>query len=292
MLIAPSTFVPGTRIVVQEGMSLGEVSFLLQDNNLIRSRVAFEFCAITLGVDKKIMAGEYLFKEAIGSCSLASRIVGGVFGIPSIRVTIPEGLSNKEASLILAKALPHFVADDFIKSSQAQEGYLFPDTYFFPEGATATDVATRMKVNFDKKIKPLTSDIDKSGHLVREIVTMASLLEKEVANDEDRAIVSGILWKRIGQGMPLQVDATFMYLLGKKSSELTQADLQIKSAYNTYRNKGLPAGPIDNPGLSSLQAAVHPKESPYLYYLADASGVTHYAKTFNEHKANKVKYLP
>lgn len=291
LLTPPSLFTPGARILVKDGMSLGETSLLLQTNNLIRSRVAFEFCAITLGGDKKILAGEYLFKEPIGGCAIAARIVGGIFGIPAVRVTIPEGLSNADASVIFDNALPQFDANEFIKSAQAQEGYLFPDTYFFSDSATAADVQSRMKANFDKKIKPLSADIEKSKHTLRDIVTMASILEKEVATSEDRAIVSGILWKRIELGMPLQVDATFMYLLGKKSSELTAADLKIKSAYNTYRNKGLPAGPIGNPGISALQAAVHPKSTPYLYYLADKNGITHYAKTFDEHKVNKEKYL-
>lgn len=290
-LVSPTLFKHGARVVVKEGMSLGEVSLLLQGENLIRSRVLFEFCAITLGGDRRILAGEYLFKEPIGGCAMAARIAGGVFGIPAIRVTIPEGLSNKEASVVFAKMLPNFDPAAFISSATSQEGYLFPDTYFFSENTTASDVQARMKWAFDRKIKSLTSDIETSKHSLRDIITMASLLEKEVATDEDRAIVSGILWKRIGKSMPLQVDATFVYLLGKKSSELTQADLQVKSAYNTYRNKGLPAGPINNPGISAIRAAIFPKASPYLYYLADKNGITHYAKTFDEHKANKEKYL-
>lgn len=291
MLTPPSLFSSNSRFIVKDGMSLGEVSLLLKTENLVRSRVLFEFCAITLRGDKKIMAGEYLFKEPLGGCAMAARITGGVFGIPSVRVTIPEGLSNKNSAVILAKSLSRFDSATFIKSAGDQEGFLFPDTYFFAEGVTAADVQTRMRANFDKKIKPLATDIEKSGHTLREIITMASIIEKEVASEEDRAIVSGILWKRIGRSMPLQVDATFMYLLNKKSSELTQTDLQMKSPYNTYRNKGLPPGPIGNPGISAINAALNPKASPYLYYLSDTSGITHYAKTFDEHKANKEKYL-
>jgi UPF0755 protein len=290
-LLPPTRFIPGSRVIVKEGMSLGVVSLLLHDENLISSRVLFEFCAITLGGDKKIMAGEYLFKEPIGGCALAVRIVGGVLGVPTVRVTIPEGLSNKEVAAVLAKVLLRIDTTSFLESARDKEGYLFPDTYFFPDNATGTDVLARMQLNFEKKIKPLQADITKSGRSQKDVVTMASILEKEVATDDDRAIVSGILWKRIDQSMPLQVDATFMYLLGKKSSELTQADLQTKSLYNTYRNRGLPPGPIGNPGLSALRAALYPKSSPYFYYLADANGITHYAETFDEHKANKTKYL-
>lgn len=287
----PSLFAQPATFTVKDGTSLGEVSLSLFENHLIRSRVVFEFCAITLGGEKRIMAGDYLFKEPIGTCTLAWRIVGGVFGIPAVRVTIPEGFSNREAAAILSKALPRFDAAVFIKSAEREEGYLFPDTYFFSVNATSADVLSRIKINFDKKIKTFSADIVASKHSEREILTMASLLEKEVPTDEDRAIVSGILWKRIAKSIPLQVDAPFMYILGKKSSELTQADLRVKSAYNTYRNRGLPGGPINNPGASAIRAALFPKESPYLYYLADKKGVTHYAKTFEEHKANKEKYL-
>lgn len=290
-LIPPTQFAPGSRVVIKQGVSLGEVSLLLQEQNFIRSRVLFEFCAITIGGDKRIMAGEYLFKEPVGACAIAARITGGVFGVPATRITIPEGLSNKEAAVIFAKSLPKFDSVAFATSSRAQEGFLFPDTYFFSPHATAADVIGLMRENFDRKIKPLSLDIEKSGHSLRDIVIMASILEKEVATDDDRAFVSGILWRRISQGMPLQVDAPFMYLLNKKSSELTYSDLQLNSPYNTYRNKGLPVGPINNPGISSIQAALSPKASSFLYYLSDANGITHYAKTFDEHKANKIKYL-
>lgn len=289
--LPPASFAPNINFEIKDGMSLGEVSLLLQENGLIRSRTLFEFCAISLGGEKHVSSGEYLFKDPIGSCAIARRIVKGAFGIPAIRATVPEGLSNKEIQNLFGKIFPQFDTAGFEQAAQGQEGFLFPDTYFFSSKISSAEIVARMKANFDKKIKPLEGNIEASKRSLREIITMASLLEKEAATDEDRALVAGILWKRIDQSMPLQVDATFVYLLGKKSSELTQADLRIKSGYNTYRNKGLPVGPIGNPGISSIRAALNPKSSPYLYYLADANGVTHYAKTFDEHKANKEKYL-
>lgn len=291
LLLPPASFEAGNSFTVKEGMSLGEVSLALTENGLIRSRVLFEFCAISLGGEKHIAAGEYLFKEPIGGCALATRIAKGIFGIPAVRVTVPEGLSNKEIATTLQRMIPSFDVASFAHAAQNQEGFLFPDTYFFSTKITPEDIIAQMKSNFDRKIKPLEGAIEASKHPLRDIIIMASLLEKEAANDEDRAMVSGILWKRIDRSMPLQVDATFLYLLGKKSKDLTQSDLRINSAYNTYRNKGLPAGPIGNPGISSIRAALNPKVSDYIYYLADAKGVTHYAKTFDEHKANKEKYL-
>jgi len=120
---------------------------------------------------------------------------------------------------------------------------------------------------------------------------MASLIEKESSGDEDRSIISGILWKRFNNNRPLQVDATLSYLLGKKSQDLTVDDLNIDSPYNTYRYPGLPVGPIGNPGLEAIQAAIYPKDSPYWFYLHDKTGKAYYAKTFEEHIANKNKYL-
>ena len=148
-----------------------------------------------------------------------------------------------------------------------------------------------MNDNFNKKMEPWKGAIENSGHSLRDIIIMASILEREATTEKDKTMVAGILWKRISLGMPLQVDATFMYLLGKKSSELTVSDLKMKSAYNTYQNKGLPAGPIANPGIVAIRAAIIPTESPYLYYLSDNNDEMHYAKTFEEHKANKAKYL-
>ena len=120
---------------------------------------------------------------------------------------------------------------------------------------------------------------------------MASIIEREAITPEARRIVSGILWKRIKMGMPLQVDATFAYVNGKNTYELTAEDLHIDSKYNTYEYKGLPPGPICNPGLDSIIATIEPTATPYLYYLSEKNGTMHYAKTFEEHKMNKVKYM-
>ena len=290
-LMPPLDFPPDKTIVIKNGFSLGQVSFLLEDQRLIRSRLLFEFCAMTVGKDKEMRAGTYLFKAPVGACGLALRITAGNFGVPVVKTTIPEGLSNAKIAGILSAKLPQFDATFFMNDTQSQEGYLFPDTYFFSKEATAQEVEAIMHANFDKKIATIRPLLDASNHSLKDVIIMASILEKEAATDADREIISGILWKRIKIGMPLQIDASFLYLLGKKSSELTQADLQMDSVYNTYRNRGLPAGPIGNPGLSAIHAAVSPRESAYLYYLSDNNGVMHYSKNFEEHKANKIKYL-
>jgi len=291
LLMPPFSFPKDKMITVKKGATLREVSSLLDKENIIRSKSLFELCARVVGGEKPVAAGQYLFKEPISACTVAIRIARNISGIPEIHVTIPEGMSNKEVAAQLAKNIPHFDTAFYLEHARAQEGFLFPDTYFFSENVTVEEVENTMIANFNKKIAPSRGEIEMSGHTERDIVIMASILEKEATTEEDKALVSGVLWKRISRGMPLQVDATFLYLLGKKSSELTVDDLKMNSAYNTYRNKGLPAGPIGNPGIVAIRAAIHPTTSPYLYYLSDDNGVMHYAKTFEEHVANKEKYL-
>lgn len=290
-LMAPFGFPENKMITVKRGASLAEVSTLLDKENLIRSKYFFEMCAKLVGGTKPVSAGQYLFKEPISACTVAIRIARSISGIPAIRVTIPEGMSNKEVVAVLEKNIPGFDTVFFVEHARTQEGFLFPDTYLFPENVTAQAVETLMIENFNKKIEPWKGAIEASKHSLRDIVTMASILEKEATTEEDKALVSGVLWNRIAKGMPLQVDATFMYLLGKKSNQLTSEDLKMRSAYNTYTNKGLPGGPIGNPGIAAIRAAIQPTASTYLYYLSDKDGVIHYSKTYNEFLANKQKYL-
>lgn len=290
-LMAPFGFPENKMITVKKGASLSEVSSILDKENLIRSRLLFESCAKLVGGTKPVSAGQYLFKEPISACKIAIRIARNISGIPAIKVTIPEGMSNKEISQVLEKDIPGFDTVFFLEHARLQEGFLFPDTYLFPENITAQGVETTMIANFNKKIESWTGAIEASKHSKRDIVIMASILEREASTPDDMSLVSGVLWNRISKGMPLQVDATFMYLLGRKSSELTATDLKMKSVYNTYVNKGLPGGPIGNPGITAIRSAINPTATPYMYYLSDKDGVMHYAKTFDEHVANKRKYL-
>lgn len=290
-LLPPSDFPSGEIITIKKGSLTSDIATLFENEKIIRSPNIFKLCVILVGGDKKVGSGDYLFKEPLGACAVANRLAKGISGIPAFRATITEGMTNQQIADLLAPGLLKFDPKFFVDHARPSEGYLFPDTYFFATNATAQVVETTMKAQFEKKISLWKPIIESSGLVLRDVIIMASILEKEARVPEDQAIVSGILWKRIKMGMPLQVDATFLYLLGKKSNELTSEDLQIKSAYNTYRNKGLPAGPIGNPGLLAVEAAVHPTQSAYLYYLSDKDGKMHYAKTFEEHKANKEKYL-
>jgi UPF0755 protein len=148
-----------------------------------------------------------------------------------------------------------------------------------------------MREQFEEAVKPLVQEFATSTRSMKDIITMASIIEKEAGNKTDRRIISGILWKRIDEGMHLQVDVPFYYVMDIAEGGPTLKDLATESPYNTYINKGLPPGPITNPGLDSIRAALNPTPSEYYFYLADSNGVTHYAKTHDGHLANRVKYL-
>ncbi|MDE2399897.1 MAG: endolytic transglycosylase MltG [Patescibacteria group bacterium] len=263
----PSNFKPGTIVQIQPGMGLRNISLELKNENIIRSRLAFEFFAILFGGEKHIISAGYLFDNKTSVWQVAKRIVRGDHHLPPVVATIPEGFNKNEIADVYISKLANFNKNNFLL--KAKEGYLFPDTYYFFTTDNEIKVMEHMSKNYEKKITPIRPEILASGRTEKEIITMASIIEKEAKGASDRGIISGILWKRINQGMPLQVDA----------------------APETYKTKGLPENPISNPGLEAIHAAIYPQSSPYLYYLHDKEGNTYYAKTFAEHKANKAKYL-
>lgn len=172
------------------------------------------------------------------------------------------------------------------------EGYLFPDTYRIYKDATALDILEKMLANFDERVTP---EIRQRMHgqrlTLHEGVTLASIIEKEVATSRDRRIVADIFLKRLRAGMALQADSTVNYITGKGMSRATIADTKIDSPYNTYKYRGLPPGPISNPGLDAIRAVAEPTATPYWYFLTTDDGTVIYAKDFDEHKRNRQRYL-
>jgi UPF0755 protein len=220
----------------------------------------------------------------------------------AIVVTLIEGLRREEIASTLMEIFNKnnlsFDEKQFLKITHKDEGYLFPDTYEFLLNANAESIAATLKSTLNKKISTqLTTDIKKSGKTLHEILTMASLIEREARTVESRRMVSGILWNRINSDWPLQVDATLQYAKGyDKTSKNWWAtplaiDKEIISLYNTYKNTGLPPGPICNPSLSSIEAAVYPTDSSFWYYITDNNGTMHYAETIDQHNQNVNKYL-
>ncbi len=287
----PSDFPRGYMVDIHSGQSLTEIGITLKNAHLIRSASVFNMLMISLNHEHDAVSGMYLFKQPVNVYEIAKRISGGDFGFPVKKVTIPEGTTIKEISLLIPKDFVNFSVKTFIASTTKKEGYLFPVTYFFPTNANAGDVIKRLSDTFDEKMTPLRADILISNRTEKDVITMASILEEEALTTEDRKIIAGILWKRIKIGMRLQVDAPLDYERGKNTFELTLADLKKDSPYNTYTRKGLPPTPISNPGLDAINSAIYPTETKYFYYLSDKKGIMHYAETYDQHLVNKRKYL-
>ena len=219
--------------------------------------------------DKKVKSGDYLFKKNSTVWNVSMQIVKGIHGVNPIKFTFKEGITNEQIAIQLSDKLAIFRKDAFLNDPRAKQGYLFPDTYFFFTFTTVDEVLEAMTSNYNDKILKISDDIKSSGKSINNIVTMASIIEKEAKGKNDSYIISGILWKRIKLGMPLQVDASLV----------------------TYKESGLPEKPISNPGLISIDSAIHPVSSPYLFYLHDKNGIVHYADNFTNHKKNISKYL-
>jgi UPF0755 protein len=287
----PDSFPVGTLVSVPSGESLKDVAATLQADGVVRSGIMFRVLVTIMGNERNVHAGDYLFKEPLDVFSIARAIAVGAYGLEPLRIRIPEGATTKEMAVIFGSQFQRFNTDNFLELARPQEGYLFPDTYFFLPNATESTVIQAMRQNFDEKIATIEPQIASSTHSLSDVVIMASILEREAYNTTDRRMIAGVLWNRLARGMPLQVDATFAYTLGKGTFQLTMKDLTTPSPYNTYTNKGLPPTPIGSPSLDSLLAAVTPIKSDYLYFLADKHGVTHYCKTYACQLANKAKYF-
>lgn len=266
---APSNFPVNKVIKIESGMSLRSVSLELKQKHAISSIQTFEAFMLIFGGEKQIISANYLFEKKLPVFEIARRISGGEHHTAPVAITFPEGFDINQIADTTALKLENFDKEEFLVKAKDLEGYLFPDTYFFLTNANETDVIKSMTNNFDKKFTPFLPEVALSGKTEKEIIIMASIIEGESKGDIDREVISGILWKRIKIGMPLQVDA----------------------ASETYKTKGLPKNPIGNPGLASILASIHPQNSSYLYYLHDKDGNIHYAKTFAEHKKNILKYL-
>lgn len=287
IISAPSDFPLNKIITVERGATLKQVAAGFKQENLVRFPVFFEILLRYTGNETDIKAGKYMFSRPLSIVGLMRRLVKGDYGISSIKIMVPEGSTIEDIDKIFRNA----GFENFEIKNKELEGYLFPDTYFFLMDSTSEEIIAKMTENFKTKTDGLEEAIKNSKRTFHQILTMASLIEKEAANSNDRKIISGILWKRFDKRMPLQVDATLDYALGKNTYELTTDDLKKDDPYNTYTRRGLPPTPICNPGLDTILAAIYPEKSPYLYYLSDKDGNIHYAKTFEEHKLNKEKYL-
>jgi UPF0755 protein len=297
-------------IEITEGEGVKEIGQKLEDSQLVKSKYYFDYYIWKTGSRGKIKAGKYELKGTMTIPEIVQVLSLGEIVPNQTKVTFPEGTSAQGmADILKQKGFDGdtFLADvksgsgitaanyTFLKNAPQKanlEGFLFPDTYIFFKDAKPEEIADRMLQNFDEKMTPkMREDIQGQGKNIFDVVTMASILEKEVRTADDMKIASGIFWDRISVGMPLQSCATVAYVLGQEKKQYSVEDTKTPSPYNTYLNKGLPPGSIDNPGMNSIIAAIYPTKTDYNYFLSDpATGKTIFSKTLEEHAANKAKY--
>lgn len=293
---------------VVKGEGTKEISANLREQGFIKSATAFRLYTMTFGIAGKLQAGNYLLSPSMSMPEIAGKFASG--DVVKETITIIEGWNLRDISFYLeekgiAYGADFFVAADpfedksedfdFLKSKpegMSLEGFLFPDTYLIIKGETSQEIINKILKNFGQKLTPeLREEIENQDKTIFEIITMASLIEKEVRTLEDKKLVSGILWKRLESKMPLQVDATISYITQKKTTRISIEETKIDSPYNTYKYQGLPVGPISNPGLDSIVAALNPEGSQYWYYLSTPEGETIWSRTLEEHNEARAKYL-
>ena len=252
-------------VEIENGTSVKEASKILKENKIIRSESIFN-TAVQFSDKKIIGAGTYMFSEPENVFVVVKRLTNAEYGIPLIDITLSEGLTVEQMADRLNSNLENFDSKNFIKLATKYEGYLFPDTYRFSILSDEYEVIKLLRDNFDFKITPLREEINNSEKTLDEIITMASIVEKEADRDSIQE-VSNILWHRMSIDMPLQVDATFVYSINKHSFTVTKEEMRDDSnLYNTYTHLGLPPSPISNPGLESINASLNPELTDNLYF--------------------------
>ncbi len=278
--------------VIKKGENFSSIAVRLQEANLIKSDLAFKIFILSKGLSAKIQAGSFSLSPNLSAGEIAYILTHGT---SDIWLTFPEGWRREEFTQRLASNLDNFNSRDFLQLTEGQEGELFPDTYLIPKEVTASAVLNLFRNNFSSKFNiELERVAAKAGLTKKQVLILASLVEREARYDQDRVIVAGILIKRWQNDWPLQVDATIQYALAKEQNwwpQISKKDMALNSPYNTYKYGGLPPTPICNPGLASIKAVVYPRQTDYWFYLSDKRGRMHYAKTNEEHSVNIRKYL-
>jgi UPF0755 protein len=283
------------QIVIRRGEKLDSIINTLAVQKLIRSRVVFYFVVKRLGIERQIQAGTYDLSASMDAYAIATALTKGT---NDVWITIPEGLRKEEVAEIVARNLLEVSVAEFI--NKAEEGYLFPDTYLFPKAATTESVINVMRKTFNKKVTPeMKSRAAKLGLTEHELITLASLVEREAQKAADRQPMASVALRRLRDGMPLQIDASVQYALGYQKEQkswwkrpLYYVDLEVDSAYNTYKYPGIPPGPIANPGIAAIEAVLNADPTTkYLYYVNDENGKLHFAQTYAQHLENVEKYV-
>jgi UPF0755 protein len=292
---APATY------IVPRGATLGEVAAGLNAAGILAHPVAFRILARLRGDEAAVQTGQFRFPAHQSSDEILRRLISGT--ADAVWVTFPEGFTARQIgqrlgarSLVDAGAFTRYAArtglDVAGTRTPSLEGYLFPSTYLLPVGGTPERIARILTDQFFRELPPdAASRAHALGLTVPQVITLASLIEREAQADDERALMAGVYYNRLHAGMPLEVDATIEYVFPEHHTVITRRDLEIDSPYNTYRHTGLPPTPIANPGQASIDAAFAPVASQYLFYVYRGNGHHAFAKTLEEHNANVERYL-
>lgn len=277
---------------IEKGESIPTIASNLYTQGLIRNIFTFELLLKQEGLGERIQAGDFHLSPSMNADTIAHALQNG--SRADVKITIPEGKRAEEIADILQSKLPSF-QESWREQLDTNEGYLFPDTYYFTRDMSITDIIQTMRSNFDQKYATIPSGTTTLSQ--QDIVIIASIVEREAKFPEDRPLVASVIINRLKIGMPLYIDATIQYALGYQPVEqtwwkknLTESDLTLNSSYNTRLNAGLPPTPISNPGLAVLGSVIDAPHTNYFYYISDKSGHNHYARTLDEHNSNIRKY--
>ncbi|HUJ79924.1 MAG TPA: endolytic transglycosylase MltG [Nitrospiria bacterium] len=286
---------------VAEGASLKAVAQKLADAGVINRPAYFVLLGRLLGAQRGIQAGDYALRTTMRPLEVMHKLTSGA--IMQTAVTIPEGFNIQEIArgleeqgVMPAKAFLAAAADPAVRqeagiSAPSLEGYLFPSTYYVSHHTQPAELVRRMVRQFEESTRALDWSLAGARGLSRhQLVTLASIIEKETSKDDERPLVASVFYNRLKLGIPLQSDPTVIYALNGFDGDLRRVDLEVKSPYNTYRVAGLPPGPISNPGLASLQAALHPASTHYLYFVSKNDGTHFFSMTLAEHEKAVAKY--
>lgn len=296
-------------VQIEKGQGVEEIASHLEGQKLIRSSFWLKTYAWLANKQDKFQAGQYLIDSSLNIAQIVEMITQGKVIANEVWITIPEGFTFKqmkarliESGLAQAQLLDNKKIDDFklqyefladAPGKVDLQGFFFPDTYKFEKEVSEKEILTKMLDNFDAKLTgQMRQDIKKQNRTIFEVITLASLLEKEVKTKFDRQIVAGIFLKRIKDGYPLESDASLSYVFDDKKDRHSIDETKVDSSYNTYLYKGLPPTPINNPGIVAIEAAIYPQDSPYYFFLTKPeTGEAVFSKNFQEHNVNKAKYL-
>lgn len=292
-LITPHDAVQTYPFVVDipSGANLNTITQKLAEENIIASPAIFKLVMLVTSQESSVKSGEYTFKDPLSMLGVIEKLVRGRYEYDPVKFTIREGEDSKTIAKNIIKVFPKFNETDVYEKLKAKEGYVFPETYSFAPFANIDEILKTTTREFDKRITRFDASFASTTRTKAEILTIASILEKEVPREVDMKMVAGIIYNRLTKNIPLQMDSTVGYITGKASLELTLDDLKTDSPYNTYVAKGLPPTPIGNPGEASIRGALYPEKHDYLFFLSDKNGVNHYAKTYAEHLKNRRVYL-